>query len=97
MFSESKLKELMNIKGIKTLMELSKGSNLAYTTLHYIKNGHDSNISTATVLADYLKEPVDNLITRNSYYVLYFSVNNKVMCKKINASSIYEVTTRYMM
>ena len=97
MLNVTKLKEIMKEKGIETMRELSDKSNIPYTTLYYIMKGHDMNVTTLKLLADFLKEPLDSLIEDECNYVLYIDDGDKVYCKHIKASSNYEVMTKYMM
>lgn len=97
MVNKEKVLEIMKSKGIANIRELSKKSMIPYTTLYYIFKGHDTNISTIRLLADFLKEPVENLIDREDTYVLYKCEGDKTYKSVIRASNPYEIVYKYMM
>lgn len=60
-----KLLDLMKEKEIHTLKELSDCTMIPYTTLSYMKTGHDMFVSTLVELAKFFNVPVDYLIKKS--------------------------------
>lgn len=85
--------ELMNVKEIKSLYELSVKTKIPYTTLNYMFRGHDMHVSSLIELAHFFNVPVDDLI--NKYYgFTVFTDDQMIECA---TSNVYEATVSTMM
>ena len=93
MLNCQKLYELMNEIGVKSIVDLAKRSRIPYTTLNYMKTGHDMQVSTLVELAKFFEVPVDCLI--NSSYEIVTYNNNKAIYTGTN--NFYETIVTSMM
>ena len=93
MLNVPKLKELMKEVGIKSIKDLSREVKIPYTTIYYMINGHDMQLSTMVELAKYFGVPVDYLINKSYKFVTYTENYSGV----IEASSLIEATVLGMM
>lgn len=98
MIDVSKLFDLMSIKDIKSLRDLSRESKIPYTTLNYMLDGHDLRVGTAVELAKYLKESLDSLV-RTNFTFSYYKVDEYGLIEHetVEADNIYDATVKYMM
>ena len=88
-----KLYELMDEVGIKSFKELSLATRIPYTTLNYMRTGHDMQVSTLVELAKYFGVPIDYLI--NSTYGVRTYTENKT--KYLDTTNLIEATILYTM
>ena len=88
-----KLYDLMDEVGVKSMRELSIRSRIPYTTLIYMRDGHDMEVSTLVTLANFFKVPADYLID-STYGVLTISDTSS---RFIHSTNLYEATVLSMM
>lgn len=93
MLDNEKLYELMEEKDIKSKMELSRRTKIPYSTLIYMFQGHDMQVSTMIELSKFFNVPIDHLVSKSYGIVSY--TQDKVFF--INTSSIIEATVSSMM
>lgn len=85
--------ELMEENEIKTKMDLSRLTNIPYSTIIYMLQGHDLQVSTLIELAKFFKVPADRLIFKN-YGVVAYSDEKKI---SVDTTNIIEATVSTMM
>lgn len=93
MLNCQKLYELMCEKGVKSIKELSSLSRIPYTTLVYMKTGHDMQVSTLVQLAKFFQVPIDYLV--NSTYNI--CTLNRERIKSIDTTNMAEAVVLSMM
>lgn len=85
--------ELMSIKDVKSILELSRKTKIPYTTLKYMIAGHDMHVSSLIELSKFFNVPIDHLI--NKYYGITGYKEDKII--NYSTSNIYEATLSSMM
>ncbi len=93
MLNDQKLKELMKEKNIKSKLQLAKLSKIPYSTLIYMFQGHDMQVSTLVELSKFFGVPIDHLISKNYGVINITEKGNNY----IDTSSIIEATVSTMM
>lgn len=93
MLDTSKVFELMEEKDIKSRLELAILSKIPYSTLIYMLQGHDMQVSTLVELSRFFGVPVDHLINKN-YGIVAYSEDKSVY---VDTASIIEATVSTMM
>lgn len=93
MLNDQKLKELMKEKNIKSKLQLAKLSKIPYSTLIYMFQGHDMQVSTLVELSKFFGVPIDHLISKNYGVINITEKGNSY----IDTSSIIEATVSTMM
>lgn len=93
MLNNQKLKELMKEKNIKSKRQLSKMSKIPYSTLIYMFEGHDMQVSTLIELSKFFGVPIDHLISKN-FGVVALTEKGNIF---VDTSNIIEATVSTMM
>lgn len=93
MLNSNKFYELMDVKSIKNIYELSKLTRIPYTTISYMVKGHDMHVSSLIEIAKFFKVPLDDLIGKY-YKIMVVSEKETILCDTTN---IYEATMSSMM
>lgn len=93
MLNLKKLYELMAIRNVKNVYELSKAVKIPYTTLSYMVKGHDMHVSSLVEIAHFFNVPIDDLIGKH-YGITVVSDDKEILCSTTN---IYEATMSSMM
>ncbi len=88
MLDVKKIFELMKIREVKNVYELSKVTKIPYTTLSYMIKGHDMHVSSLIELAHFFNVPLDDLVQK--YYGIITVSDNKIV--KWSTTNIYEAT-----
>ena len=88
MLDVKKIFELMKVREVKNVYELSKVTKIPYTTLSYMIKGHDMHVSSLIELAHFFNVPLDDLVQK--YYGIITVSDNKIV--KWPTTNIYEAT-----
>ena len=88
-----KLYSLMDEMGVKSMRQLATAARIPYTTLIYMRSGHDMEVSSLVGLANFFKVPADYLID-TTYGILTVTDTSSEFTKSTN---LYEVTMLSMM
>lgn len=86
MLDVNKLWELMEEKEVKNYYTLSKETNIPYSTLLYMIEGHDMQVSTIIELSRFFNVPMDYLVNK-PYRILTVTQEKLVF---LNTSSLLE-------
>lgn len=93
MLNVEKLYELMQEKDVPSVAQLSRDTNIPYSTLSYMISGHDMYVGTMIELSRYFNVPIDHLINKN-FGIVTYSEDSYVYTE---TSSIVEATVSSMM
>lgn len=93
MLDVQKLGELMKEKHVKSKLQLARLSKIPYSTLIYMFQGHDMQVSTLVELSKFFGVPIDHLISKN-YGVVTITEKENIF---VDTSSIIEATVSTMM
>lgn len=79
MLNVKAIKELMRDMHINNVSTLARVTNIPYTTLNYMFNGHDMKVGTIIELSKFFGVPIDYLISKPYNVVVYTDKGEEVL------------------
>ena len=93
MLNVAKLRELMKEMGVRSIVDISERTKIPYSTLNYMLQGHDMQVSTLVELSKFFEVPVDYLI-KKSYGIVTYTEDGEIYH---DTTSLIEATVSSMM